>query len=192
MKFTTYKGIHNPAKNVPFSGGICKFWFVPIEEVASVPELDPATQILSSDIVLKSGALWRGPVPVPDQQLGLKETTKASNSGPYQEVKVSCNYFGHVAASIANLDNLLYGRYLLVCKLRATGTYVLVGNLEGGCEFTVNFESMGSGQAKSEIAFTTNQVSKALPLQNFQGEESGYVDFEGVPTEYSNNYWELE
>lgn len=175
-------------------GGFCKFWFIPIEEVDQMPVINPANQVLQSEISLKAGKAWRGPVPVPDDQLGFSEIAKTGNSGPYYEIKVGCVYGGDIPAARANIDNMAYSQFMIVGKLRSTGFFVVIGNTEVGMDFTGNFDggTANGNAALNTISFSTEQINKALVLPAFNGSESGYVDFSGQTISNNNDYWELE
>lgn len=194
MNQTAYNGVTNFIKGLPLIGGFCKFWFIPVEEVESMPVVNPANQILKTEIVLKAGKVWRGPVPVPDRQLGFTEVKKDSKSGPYYEIKVNCVYPGDVPASRTNMDNMAYEKFMIVGKLRSSGAYLLIGNLEAGADFSADFDSgsANGNAALNKIEFATEQINKALVLSSFDGSESGYVTLSGKTVTSENNYWELE
>ena len=194
MNQTAYNGVTNFIKGLPVIGGFCKFWFIPVEEVEDMPVINPASQVLKSEVVLKTGKLWRGPVPVPDRQLGFTEIKKDSKSGPYYEIKVSCTYPGDVPATRTNIDNMAYEKFMIVGKLRASGAYLLIGNTEAGMDFSADFDSgsANGNAALNKFEFFTEQINKALVLPSFNGEESGYVNLSGQTVTNNNNFWELE
>ncbi len=194
MNQTSYNGVTNFIKGLPVIGGFCKFWFIPIEEIESMPVINPANQVLKTEIVLKSGKAWRGPVPVPDAQLGFTEIGKTGNSGPYYEIKVGCAYPGDIPAARVNIENMAYSQYVIVGKLRTTGFFTVIGNNKVGADFTGNFDSgnTNSNGALNTISFAIEQVNKAMVLPSFNGSESGYVDFSGQTISNNNDYWELE
>lgn len=194
MNQTSYKGTNNLVKRAPLTGGICKFWYIPIEEVQSFPEVDPQNQFLKTDVVLKSGKFWRGPVPVPDKQLGLKETKKAGKSGPYHEIKVSAMYPGELAAGRVNLENMCWQQFLIVAQLRASQAYVLIGNEDAGMEFGFDYDSgSAAGNAViTKLEWSIEQPYRAQVLTTFNGAQSGYINFDGETTVVDNNWWELE
>lgn len=194
MNQTSYNGVTNFIKGLPVIGGFCKFWFIPIEEVLSMPVINPANQVLQSEISLKAGKAWRGPVPVPDDQLGFTEISKSGNSGNYYEIKVGCVYGGDIPAARVNIDNMAYSQYMIVGKLRSTGFFVVIGNTEVGADFTGNFDAgtANGNAALNTISFSTEQINKALVLPSFNGSESGYVNFSGQTISNNNDYWELE
>lgn len=175
-------------------GGFCRFWFVPIEEVESIPAINPLTQAYISEPVLKAGKLWRGPVPVPERQLGFTEVMRNGKSGPYFEIRVSSIYAGDIPASRSNFDNMAYHQYLVVGKMRSSGAYVLIGHQEAGADFTGDFDSgtANGNAALHKIEFSLDQINKALVLPSFDGTESGFVDFSGQTVSIDNDYWILE
>lgn len=194
MNQTAYNGVTNFIKGLPLIGGFCKFWFIPIEEVASMPVINPLNQILKDEITLKTGKAWRGPVPVPDDQLGFTENAKTSNSGPSYEIKVGCVYGGDIPAARVNIDNMAYHQYMIVGKLRSTGFYVVIGNPETGADFTGSFDSgnANGNAALNTLTFATEQINKALVLPTFNSRQSGYVDFRSDTNVNADDYWELE
>ncbi len=177
MQQTAYTGIKNLYKGVPYLGGICKFWYIPVEEVASIPVINPANQYLLAEPELKADKVWRGPVPVPDAQLGFTETQDSFAGMPYYKLKLQGQAPGDVPQQRVNIENMAYGQYLVVAKLRAGGFYVLLGSLDSPLDFDAEFTTgPGSGEnAKSKIAFTGESNYKALVLTEFQGDESGWV-----------------
>lgn len=194
MNSTAYKGINNLVKGLTISGGLCQFWFIPIEEVAYIPAIDSVTQTLTAEPVLKSGMFWRGPVPVPERQLGIKETVKTGKSGPSYQIKIGCIYAGDIPATRTNLDNMAYPKYLVVGKMRGSGAYVLMGSLEAGCDFIADFDSgtaIGNA-AITKLEFSIEQMTRALVMHSFDGTESGYIDFTGETITPQNDFWILE
>lgn len=177
MRQTAYKGISNFFKGVPYLGGVCKFWFIPIDEVDSIPVINPATQYLAAEPVLKAGCVWRGPVPVPDAQLGITETQEYFNGAPFWKTKLQGEPPGDVPQQRVNAGNLAYGQYLCVAKIRAGGFYLLLGTLESPMDFDQEFSTgngNGPANAKRKIGFSTECIDQALVIPHFNGEDSGY------------------
>lgn len=195
MNQTSYLGVNNFIKGLPLTGGFCKFWFIPIEEVVSLPPINPLTQALLTEIPLKAGGVWRGPVPVPDKQLGFTEDMKAGPAGISYDQKVSAVYPGEIPGARTNFENMAYHKYMVVGKLRATPFFVLIGRPDAGADFNPGGFDSGSaagGPVLNKISFTNTQINKALVLSLFSGTESGYVDFTGATIAPANDFWELE
>lgn len=170
-------GVSNLMAGLPYMGGACKIWFIPREEVISMPPINPANQYLLNEITLVQDKVWRGPVPVPDGQLGIIETQENSRAGSSFKFKVSASYPGDVPQSRVNLDNMIYHEYLLVAKMRSGGFYMLIGDTQRGMDFEQDYDS-GTGNGKNaghKIAFTHEQIYKALVLPSFNGDESGFI-----------------
>lgn len=180
---TASTGITNLYRKLPYLGGLCKFWFIPIDEVDSIPGIDPYNQFLLDEPVLKEDKLWRGPVPVPDAQLGFTETQKNDAAGVYYEVKIQAQPPGDIPQQRINLDNMAYGQYLVVGKQRAGGMYLLFGSMDSPLDFDNQYTNgPGAAQnASTKIAFTGESIPRALVLPQFLGDASGYIYPNGDP-----------
>lgn len=175
MQQTAYKGILNLASGLKYVGGICRFWFIPINDVDSIPAIDPTTQYLLAEPVLKATKYWHGPVPIPDRQLGYTETQNLGTGGLFYKTKIAGNHPGDNAVSRINLDNLAYGRYLVVAKQRAGGMFLLFGSLESPITFEQDFTAGQQGAddtTHTKIAFTGESIHKAVVLPSFSGSDS--------------------
>lgn len=175
MNQTAYRGISNLTKKHNYTGGFCRFWFIPKEEIESFALVNPLNQYLGADITLKEGKAWRGPVQVPDKQLAFTESMEVSKAGPFYKLKVAAFYPGDTPATRINLDNMAYHQFVIVGKLRSGGFYVVIGNIETAANFDQEYES-GSGNgnaAMNKISFTHEQIFKALVLPAFGGDISG-------------------
>lgn len=178
MQQSAYTGIKNMYGQVPYLGGICRFWYALVNEVATWPTIDPATQYLTAEPALMAGATWRGPVPVPDAHLGLTETQENTAAGPSYKQQVKGNSYGDVPVHRVNFDNMAYGQYVLVGKLRAGGFFVLLGSADSPFNFDNDYTS-GNGStadnAKTQFAFTSESMQRALVMPSFLGQQSGFI-----------------
>jgi len=178
MKQTAYTGVQNLTSKIPYIGGLCKFWFIPVQDVDSIPPIDPVNQFLTAEPVLKLLKQWLGPVPVPDRQLGYTETQENSTAGPGIKVKIAGNHYGDAPQSRINIDNIMYGRYLVVGKQRAGGFYLLFGSLESPLNFDHEFTAGQNGSNDTtftKIAFTGEAINRALVIPSFLGDQSGLI-----------------
>lgn len=203
MKQTSYTGITNLGKKIPYIGGLCKIWFIPVEEVGSISVIDPLSQLLTDEIELLEGVTgWRGPIPVPDASLGFTETYKPDGAGGYYEQKVSAISYGDNTTHRVNLDNMAYAKYLVVGKQRAGGMYLLFGSLDSPMDFDQQYNNgPGAGTSVStKIAFSGESIHKALILPSFNGDtteippSSGSNETEVIHFEFENTvdiYWTL-
>lgn len=170
-----YTGINNLYKKLSILGGLCKIWFIPVEEVLSIPDIDPQTGYLSAAPTLIGDAVWRGPMPVPDKQLGITETQKNNTPGSYFEIKIEAQPPGDIGQQRVNLDNMVYGQYLVIGKLRAGGSYILYGSIDSPLDFDNQFTT-GPGaatNATAKIAFTGQSITRGLVIPSFTGPDSG-------------------
>lgn len=157
-----------------YNGGFCRWWYTPIENIASFPAIDPTNQRLAGEPILHDGKTWYGPVNVSDKYLGWKETQERSPAGIYFKEKVQGLVTGIESGSHVNLWNMAGHQYCIIGKLRAGGFYIILGNNEVGLDFdheTHSGEGAG-GNPGSEFAFTGEQSFKTLVVSSFAGDNS--------------------
>ena len=176
---TAYKGITNLTRKIPYIGGFCRFWFIPVEEVETIPPIDPLTQYLTAEPVLVTDKVWRGPVPVPEKTLGFLETQQNGTAGSYFKQSIQGTSPGDYPQHRVNLDNMTYAKFICVGKLRAGGFYLLVGSIDSPLDFDQEFTSGANGSndnAGTKLAFTGESICRALVMPSFDGDQSGGVD----------------
>jgi hypothetical protein len=172
-----YTGIQNIKGKLPHLGGICRLWFIDVNDIDFFPPIDPQTDYLSADITLKASKNWIGPIQVPAAQLGFTETLQSSGGFPFYNIKVSCQQSGEVPTQRVNIENLAYGQYIVVGKQRATGAYIVIGNMVSPLNFDTE-HSTGPGvneDMKTKISFSGECIHKALVLPTFIGSTSGFL-----------------
>lgn len=164
---------------MPYDGGLCKFWFIPREEILHIPNISPVDQYLITEITLLPGKVWRGPVPVPENEKGLTVTQEISKAGHFYKIKLLCNLPGDLPESDVNLENMPYHEYVIVGKQRAGGFYKVIGNKDEGAFFDQEFNTGGgaptAANAGSKLAFTQEQFYRPLILREFSGDQSNYI-----------------
>jgi hypothetical protein len=178
MQQTAYTGINNLYSKLPYIGGLCKFWFIPIQDVESIPLINPVNSYLLAEPVLKATKTWFGPVPIPDRQLGYTETQENTAAGPSYKLKIAGNHYGDAPQSRVNIENITYGKYLVVGKQRAGGFYLLFGTTDSPLNFDNEFTAGQNGAndtAFTKIAFTGSSINKALVIPSFLGDASGLI-----------------
>ncbi len=187
---TAYRGIAPLHRNASFNGGICKFYYIPIEDVAGFPRISAETQYLVDEPLLKEGKAWFGPIRLPKDRLGFTETLKRDAAGIYYEIRVNSFHLGDSKDSRVNLQNMPYHRYLVAAKVRAGGFWILIGTLDSYCKFNADFTTgNGPGEdSSSQFAFTTEQKPKALILPSFSADKlSPSTGGNGGGDDMSNN-----
>lgn len=175
---TSYTGLKPLHSNTSYQGGFCQFWYLPVEDCAVFPRINPATQALAGEPALKAGKAWFGPIAVPRNTLGFEETPERTRAGIYYKTKVEGLHAGDSETSRVNLENMPYHRYLVVGKMRAGGMYLLVGTTDSPLTFDAAYKS-GNGPAdtaQSSLAFTTEHISKAYILPGFTADTFAPVD----------------
>lgn len=165
---TGYKGIANIVRSNFFYTGFCKLWFTPIENILSWPAVDPLTQFLSTEPVLKVGTTWYGPMKVPDKQSDFGETLQVTAAGPYYKQKLSCYLPGDDGYTRVNAANLVWSEFVFLGLVRAGGYFQVFGNDQNGVTLTENeFSNNTNNAAGRRFSFTANSLDPAQVLMNF-------------------------
>lgn len=167
---TRYQNLQTIASTTdPFIGGFCSWWYTLRENVLQWPEVNPVTQKLSDEPILKAGKAWYGPVNVPDTSVGYTETQEVDRSGLYYKQRVTGIIPGNDAASHINLQNLTYHQFIIIGKVRAGGFFLMVGGRYAGMRLD-HETTTGDGQPGApgtKLAFTTQSAFKAKVLSQF-------------------------
>lgn len=172
MHSSEYANIQTIGRSyAPYIGGICKWWYVPIEDIDSIPAIDPISQKLISEPVLKAGKSWYGPVSVPDKQLGWSDQSARSAAGLYFKNKIVGFIPGHDILNHINQSNLSKHQYCVVSMLRAGAFFIVLGDNENGMDLEQDTNGgIGSNDTPgTKIVFSIDSKDKALALDEFQG-----------------------
>jgi len=186
MHQTEYKGLTTLSRNTSYIGGICKWWYTPVENIDAWPVIDPLTQEYAEPPTLVGGAVWHGPVKVPDSKLGLDELEKFSGPGSFFEISLDGFHPGDERSSRVNLQNMRHHRYIIVAKQRAGGFYLLVGTPQSPLKFIHKYNT-GKGSvatAGTEFEFKTEHKNRVPGLATFQGDNSAGE----FSNEFSNDF----
>ena len=172
MYQTGYKGVKQLPARMPFNGGICRFYYILTEYLNGFPAIDYKTQYLSAEPTLQPGFAWFGPLVVPNTELGFSEELKRDDAGIYYEQKFTGFIPGDSGTARVTLENMPYGQYVIVAKMRAGGLFLITGNNEVGLDFNNKWDT-GAGAGKTagaDFTFTGQSLHKALILPVFLGE----------------------
>lgn len=150
-------------------GGFCKFWYIPVEDIAVFPRVSASSQKLVDEPLLVNGAGWFGPIEVPRDKLGFSELMQSSKAGPSYTTKLEGLHVGDSAESRVNLENMPYHRYVVVGKVRAGGFCIIIGTPRSWCNFLPEYKSGNSTTetAGTSFSFITNHISKPYILPAF-------------------------
>lgn len=119
---------------MPYIGGICRFWYIPIQDIDVWPTISPATQMLTGEPTLKAGKTWYGPVNVANDELGLSEDQLKTTAGIYYKRTLQGLIQGTDSDSDINLANHAPYQFAVVAELRAGGYFKFFGSEEIGME----------------------------------------------------------
>lgn len=157
-----------------YLGGICNFWYTPIQNLNGFPVINPATQFLQSEPALKAGTNWYGPINVPNNELGFEQQSAKSNAGTFYKQKISLQIPGFDTYTHTNLDNTMPHQLCVVAKLRSGGYFIILGNDAVGLDVDIN-ETTGIGAANtpvSKLVLSTESTTRAMVLPSFAGTNS--------------------
>ncbi len=172
---TAYKPLQSIGKSLaPYVGGICSWWYVPIQYLDGFPAVDTLTQMLLSEPALKAGKNWYGPVNIVNKELGYIQVQTKTAAGPLWKRKVTGFLQGNDSASHINMSNLAYHQLCIVAKLRAGGFFIIIGNNEAGLSLVNEFDT-GNGQMDtpgSKLSFVDEAKHSAMVLPSFDGIDS--------------------
>lgn len=175
MQLTTYIPLVSLGKSFgSYYGGICKFWYTPIQNLNGFPAVDPTTQFLITEPNLKAGTTWYGPINVPNNELGLDQQSAKSVAGTFFKQKVSLQIPGFDTYTYTNIDNTLQHEMCVVALLRSGGFFVVLGNNAAGLDIDIS-ETTGIGGANlpvSKLTLSTESLNRALILPSFSGTNS--------------------
>lgn len=172
MRSTGYLSLQALGKSyAPYDGGICRWWYTPRQNIQTFPTIDPITQLLSGEPVLKMGTTWYGPVNVPTSQFGYVESQEKSAAGIYYKRRVEGLIPGSDTNSHINLGNMAYHQYVVAAQLRAGGYFIVLGTDEVGMDFDHNLTTGIGPNATpgSKFSFVDEFKWKPPVLANFAG-----------------------
>lgn len=164
-----YKSI-KPFKrpDLPAIGGICRFWFTEISNLAAFPYLDPISQTFTFEPPLKTGAQWFAAL-VPDRSRGWNETQETSTAGTYYKETVEGFLPGNDWENHITLANMAGQQFCIIAKLRSSSKYIILGNQIRGLQLDQAATS-GTGAMDTpgtKISFKIDAAYKAPLLDSF-------------------------
>jgi hypothetical protein len=157
-----------------YEGGICKWWYTPIENLDGFPMVDPTSQQLKHSPTLKINTNWYGPVNIPTYEVGYEEPDAISASGIYYKQKLVGLIPGANSTANINLRNLSQKQLCVVAKLRSGGFYIIMGTNEFGMILSTQFSTtIGVKDTPSTKFFLTlDSLNKAMVLPAFFDDNS--------------------
>ena len=157
-----------------YEGGICKWWYTPIENLNGFPEIDPTNQQLISAPALLYGASWYGPVNIPTYEVGYEESDQLTPAGIIYKQKLVGLIPGANSKSHINIRNLSQKQFCIIAKLRAGGFYIVIGNKEFGAILNSQYSTAVGVNPNpgTKLSFTLDSISKALVIPTFFDDNS--------------------
>lgn len=135
--FTAPASIYRPSYLNP--GGWCSLLFFLHEDVEAWPVINPATDIIVTELILKSGKSFYTIKGVENDRL-FNETSRRSNSGISHEVSATCKIGGNDNNITLTLGRLQHHQFGLLVKDR-NGERRLIGDADSGAVIEFNYTS---------------------------------------------------
>lgn len=169
MYQTGYKGISKLSINTGYIGGMCKWWYTPVENILTWPAIDPLTQHAKHKPAIKDGSFWYGPVTASNRQLGFDEKQKDGMPGNYYEWKVEGQCPGD---DRINLQNLPFHKYIILGVARTGNFWYLIGTQFSPLDFvhSINTGKHWTDDVITKLLFEGENRNKALRI-SFTAEE---------------------
>lgn len=159
---------------VPYVGGFSKWYYQYSENVNGFPGINPRSQYLTGEPVLKAGKSWLGPVTVPKSMVGFIESTARTKAGLYYKTKFQASMPGSDMNVDVNFDNLAHHQVIIAAKARSGGYWKVFGTNKKG--FTVDIETdSGMGNRPvfmNKLVLTYESPFKNPVLASFSGDNS--------------------
>lgn len=167
--FTAPASISRPSVLQP--GGWCSMLFFLHEDVESWPVIDPATGIIITELILKSGKSFYSIKGVENDRL-FEENSKRGSGGLYHEVSVNCKIGGNDNNITLTLGRLQHHQFGLLVKDR-NGERRLIGDPDSGAQIDFNYTSGDwSDQRGRQVKWLWNST-QPVPIYDFQIPTSG-------------------
>jgi hypothetical protein len=143
-------------------GGVEALWYADVADVLNVP--DPDEPLISTDIVLRSGAAWYQLVAT-RTTLGFTQDGKTDRHGPYFLPKLKGVLAKATATVAAGLEALDDRRFLLLYRDH-NGTTWLVGEPDAPLTFTDKYDT-GTATARNnyDFLFSGETLRRARPYE---------------------------
>jgi hypothetical protein len=165
--------VYAPQRQRSFTGGICKWWYVPVQWIAFMPPIDPLTQAYEQEPALLPGYSWLGPIWVPDSKLGFSESKEEDKPGPWYKQQVAAYQPGDGLQNRILRQNMGYMDFVVVAKPRTGSYYLVLGTPDSGMGYDHGYNTgKGGNTATAGADFTLSGESphNATTLPVFSGD----------------------
>lgn len=134
------------------TGGFCTLKFCKKSDVLTWPEINPATGVMGTALVLKQGGVFYYAELI-DQGRGFDEQPKDSLAGLFFEISVNGSLRGSNASNILSIQSMLNQQWILIVADRS-GVTRLIGNEDTGASLTYKYDSGSlTNSRKTDISF---------------------------------------
>lgn len=121
------------------AGGLCYFYFIPIEDVLQWPSVNPQSGSIVDDVVLKAEKTWMRCMVIENGK-AYEEKLKSSDSGNYWEININGFLPGDSPINNLSVNKMKHRRFAVVTKER-NGIMRLMGEQHNGVAFQADYSS---------------------------------------------------
>lgn len=154
--------LYSLPRGVVKPGSACLVAAVPEEWVETFPEVDPVTQTMPDNIVLKADRLWL-PLLLVSKKRVFKQELQRSKSGVSWSQSISGRTAGQSVYIYLALENYAYHRWVLLFKEAGTGLVYIVGKPGSGA--LLEHQYSNEAGTISQVSFLRNAIAIA-PIYN--------------------------
>lgn len=134
------------------TGGMCTLKFCKHTDIQAWPEINPATGIMGTALVLKEGGVFYY-ADIIDQNRSYDEQQKESQAGDYFDISTGGSLRGSQAANILSIQAMLGCQWVVIIADR-NGVTRLMGNEDTGAKMIYKYDSgTVTNSRKTEISF---------------------------------------
>lgn len=134
------------------TGGFCTLKFCKKSDVLTWPEINPATGVMGTALVLKQGGVFYYAELI-DQGRGFDEQQKDSPAGIFFEISVNGSLRGSNASNILSVQSMLNQQWILIVADR-NGVTRLIGNEDTGASLAYKYDSgTVTNSRKTDLSF---------------------------------------
>jgi hypothetical protein len=149
-----------------WAGKICHLQAVPEEDIETFPDVDPVTQVITDDIVLKNGKAWII-VKLLSAGKAFSEESEETSAGPIVNQSVSGLLFGVSEYNHLQVNNWRYRRWVLLLREVGSGITYVIGSPANETNRKAKGALFSFGYDNSNTTLTKIQFAKQSATRAF-------------------------
>lgn len=143
-------------------GGLCYFYFTPVESVLQWPVINPLSGTITDDLVLKAGKSWLR-CEVIEKDRSFSENQKSEDPGDFFEMNIT-GFLPNDTPVNTYTTNLMKNRRFAIVTKERNGIMRLIGNSHSGATFIQSYSSSDANGARGRSLSFQWQSPDSAPL----------------------------